>query len=286
MPTPKNAIRFDAFVENARPDPKSTEALVLLQGYIGKSDLEGHIRVYSDPELSDFIELPEQEVCYAAPVSPEEDPLGGSRLWVRKTTVFTSGNPNQANRVKSSFLEGDIVQAYGDTANIPGAVLSYVLPSKYVFCQPTVLTPLCGFTRANSPCQIPTRLPVKCPTSPLQSQCCISKFNPPCDWPSRLQPSCYRTCGIACTAIPLCNIRTETCPPTILMCPTKAGCPSVAALCPTTACPSIPECPTFGACPSIACQTDITVVYQQAAANQAATLTGYEGGFNPYMTGY
>lgn len=128
--TSKSGLRFDEFVKNIRPDPKSNDPLVMLQGYIGKSDLDGHVRVYSDPALSDFIDLPERDICYADPVKPEEDPLGGSRLWVRKTTVFTAGDPNLANRIKSSFLEGDLVNAFGSGQEfkVPTIINSRVCP--------------------------------------------------------------------------------------------------------------------------------------------------------------
>lgn len=128
--TSKSGLRYDEFVKNIRPDPKSNDPLVMLQGYIGKSDLDGHVRVYSDPALSDFIDLPEREICYADPVKPEEDPLGGSRLWVRKTAVFTTGDPNLANRIKSSFLEGDLLNAFGagQEFKIPTIVNSRVCP--------------------------------------------------------------------------------------------------------------------------------------------------------------
>ena len=134
--TSKPGLRYDEFVKNIRPDPKSNDALVMLQGYIGKSDLEGHVRVYSDPALSDFIELPEREICYADPVRPEEDPLGGSRLWVRKTAVFTAGDPNHANRVKSSFLEGDLVKAFGgdQVFKVPTIIRSIACPSAIDGC--------------------------------------------------------------------------------------------------------------------------------------------------------
>ncbi len=111
---PQKDVRRDDFVKILRPDLKSNEPLVLIQGYIGDSDLEGHIRIYSDARLSDFIELPEQEILFSSPVEASENPLGGSRVWVRKTTVFTTGDPRHANRIKSSFLEGDLIKAFGD----------------------------------------------------------------------------------------------------------------------------------------------------------------------------
>lgn len=296
MPAPKKAVRYDAFIENVRPDPKSTEALVMLQGYIGKSDLAGHIRLYSDPTLSDFIELPEQDILYSDPVSTEEDPLGGSRLWVRKTTEFTAGDPNLINRVKSSFLEGDIMKAFGDTMNVPAVVLPAVLPTFITVCNTSFRPKSCCVSQIGTPCTQPSLVAPICPLT-RASLCCPRTFPTPCNIPSVLQatctnqPSCFRTCGVACTAPALCGIRTETCPPSVPVCasqpagcPTKLGCPSVAVVCPTLACPTNPECPSFAGCPTIACQTEITIYYQQAAANQAVALTGYAGGFNPYTT--
>ena len=289
MATPRKVVRFDAFIESVRPDPKSTEELVILQGYIGKSNLNGHIRVYADPELSNFIELPEQDILYSDPISTEEDPLGGSRIWVRKTAVFTAGDPSEVNRVKSSFLEGDIVKAFGDTANAPTVVLPIVAPTFFITCQTTHQPKSCCNTKVGTPCW-PTRTPLTC-TITRPSYCCpTNSLAVPCTHPSKFQPACTNqpTCGTVCTATPLCNVRTETCPPSIAICPTKyVGCPSLpGAVCPTQTCPTNVHCPSIGACPTVGCPTDIITYYRQAAANQAATITGYEGGFNPYMTGY
>lgn len=194
---PKGIVRRDDFIKNVRPDPKSTDELVTLRGYIGDSDLDGHVRVYADAGLSDFIELPERDILYSDPVSKEEDPLGGSRLWVKKTTIFTTGNPNHANRIKSSFLQGDLVKAFGNqAARMPGAVPQGIdINSNFVVtgcgpvtemfedCAPTndflceVLEPpftvgasICQITCPHNPC-FPTRL-INCVTRRF--------FCPPC----------------------------------------------------------------------------------------------------------
>ncbi|MBC7776572.1 MAG: hypothetical protein H7246_14150 [Phycisphaerae bacterium] len=182
MATTTKGIRRDAFIRSVRPDPKSNDELVMLQGYIGDSDLDGHLRVYSDPALSDFIELPERDVLYCDPVNTDEDPLGGSRLWVKKTTVFTTGDPRHANRVKSSFLEGDILRAFGNQGgNIPTVVAKefgintqFSLP--YEICHgPTgALDPNCQFV-----------LP---PANTMPSVC----FKQTC-----VQPTCKINCNVS-----------------------------------------------------------------------------------------
>ncbi|MBC7776571.1 MAG: hypothetical protein H7246_14145 [Phycisphaerae bacterium] len=280
MATKSQGVRFDAFVENARPDPKSTEKLVLLQGYIGKSDLNGHIRVYSDPELSDFIELPEKDICYADPISTEEDPLGGSRLWVRKTTVFTAGNPNQANRVKSSFLEGDIMRAFGDTVNIPTVVLPIVAPTIVgAICHATSKPKSCCDTKFGSPC-LQTQFQPSCLRTCHQPSCFQTCHQPSC-FQTCFQPSCERTCHqpscemtcfqLSCEMTchqPMCNIPSRTCHQSAQVCQTPP--PPLSLGC------------TFGGdC------TARTICMQIAPlTNPGVTYPGYTGGFNPYQTGY
>jgi hypothetical protein len=160
MATDSKKVRRDAFIKSVRPDLKSTEELVLLKGYIGGSNLAGNICVYFDPVLSDCIELAEQDVLYCEPVKPEEDPLGGSRLWVKKTTVFTAGDPRHANRIESTFLVGDLVRAFRNLGKkIPAAVAKEVPINSYFIeggCGPVTLKfEDCAPTAINDPfCQL------------------------------------------------------------------------------------------------------------------------------------
>jgi hypothetical protein len=222
-------VRRDAFVKGVRPDPKSTEELVLLQGYIGDSDQQGCIRVYADPTLSDFIDLSEKDVCYADPVSDDEDSLGGSRLWVRKTATFSAGDPGHVNRVKSSFLEGDILKAFGDTGNIPSVVAGGTkFFSAVITCPPTLCTQppppntqvrscvaLCNFTQV---CEVAITgaicggTPV--PVTRVVRSCialCITQKNVTCDFVfsrnrtncQSIQQTCFLTrqpvrCSLVC----------------------------------------------------------------------------------------
>lgn len=127
MSIARKRIKFDEFIKKIQPDPKNIKELVLLKGYIGESDLENHIRLYADANLKKFIELPEVDVIHSEPVSLEENPLGGSRVWVNETAVFTAGNPNHANRVKSSFLEGDLIKAFANANFDTLAVVGHLL---------------------------------------------------------------------------------------------------------------------------------------------------------------
>jgi hypothetical protein len=82
-------LRLDDFVNAVHADPANAEPTVLLAGYLGRSPEEGNVRVYLDPSLSNWLEVPEAEVIHSRPIA--DSPLGGSQLWVRASAQITSG---------------------------------------------------------------------------------------------------------------------------------------------------------------------------------------------------
>jgi hypothetical protein len=117
----KVSIKYDAFVKAVRPDSKSTEDTVHLEGFIGESSVPDHFRLYSDASLNEFVEIPTDAVLHAIANSKEESPLGGSKLWIKKSAVYTYGNPAMTNRPQASFLDGDLMQGYMDSMYQPDA---------------------------------------------------------------------------------------------------------------------------------------------------------------------
>lgn len=105
--------QFDDWVGAVRSDPRNTDPLTVLQGYLGASSETDHIRVYTDEALNSFVEVPESAIVHAEKLAETESSLGGSRLWLRTDSVVTFGDPKSANRPKSTFLDGDIMQQYG-----------------------------------------------------------------------------------------------------------------------------------------------------------------------------
>ncbi len=269
MATESKKVRRDAFVKSVRPDPKSTEDLVLLQGYIGDSDLTGHVRVYSDPALSDFIELPEQDILYCDPVATTEDPLGGSRLWVKQTTVFTAGDPRHANRIKSSFLEGDIVRAFGDVGNIPRVVA----PSVVAVCHVSSKPKSCCETQVGTPCTV-THIQPTCLQTCNQPSICR-----PCEEVSKFQPSCFKTCD-------------RPTPPLSLGCTFGGDCTALTICLQFASQPPVCQLTAKGRTCDFRCGVVLTrtrpgMTCDTRFSGDSATQgfgAGYAGGFNPYDT--
>lgn len=110
-------LRFDEWTSAVRPDVKSApEPVVILQGFLGKSSEKGHVRLYMDEALNQFIDVAVEDILYATPLDKEESPQGGSKLWVKGDAVYTYGDPSKKKRPRAAFIQGDMMAAYQQQA--------------------------------------------------------------------------------------------------------------------------------------------------------------------------
>ena len=100
----KLKIHFDEFVDAARPKAEDKSPLLFLQGYIGKSAAADSIRLYADPSLNDFADIPVVDIVYSQKVTDDPLGLGGSKIWVKI--------PTTNNRAASAYLEGNLYDDY------------------------------------------------------------------------------------------------------------------------------------------------------------------------------
>jgi hypothetical protein len=160
-------IRYDDFVKIVKPDPGSTEQVVLLHGYVGASVTDDKIRLYSDASLMEYADIAKADVVYSLPNN--DDPLGGSRLWVKQ-----SANVNYADA--QGYAQGDMYNSYMNDQYSPGAE-SYGAGAATLACTiaPLTRTPVCRPTRFICPtpvsrlviCTLPPRTRLGCPQPTL-----------------------------------------------------------------------------------------------------------------------
>lgn len=100
----KSTIRFDEFVQAARPNAKDKQPLIFLQGYIGKSPVSNCIRVFTDPSLNNFIDIPAADIVHSIKVTDDPLGLGGSKLWIKL--------PTGDNKIANTYLEGNLYDEY------------------------------------------------------------------------------------------------------------------------------------------------------------------------------
>lgn len=267
-PTPMVAksgqkIRLDDITTKVISDPHKNDTHTLLKGYIGKSSLEKHIRVYFDIQLNNFIEVPVSGVAHCMELSATESPLGGSLLWIERSASIVFGKPQDKERPIIKFLEGDIYTAYlnknghikqnhqgslDTTFTADGSCLT--LGACVTICPTT--NPPCGTTEFCFTRFCPSQY---CPTT---DACFTQSFCP-------TVPACLQVMAteIPCTTIGPCH--TMSCPVTSFNCPSHdINCPppvtadgtcQTVSGCPTSGCPTGSQCNT-SSCPSQPCPSN------------------------------
>jgi len=194
-------LKYDKFIESVRPNPKSTPTLKIIEGYIGKSSVAKHCRLYFDHELNNFIEIPEDAIQHA--IALEDSTFGGSRLWVLADSVCIGGDPSSEQRPKANLLQGnlfsrfkqhipqqpdlgpDITNKFCPTgnANCPPTTFGNECPSEYLTaCLSSRIKcdPFTAYARTECVCPVPTLNRFECNniTRPITRCICTPLTSP------------------------------------------------------------------------------------------------------------
>lgn len=110
----KLLLKKDEWIKKIVSDPKESPSVSLITGFIGDSSEEGHVRVYFNLELSQFLDIKEEDILHSVELSSDESSFGGSKLWIKKSSEVLSGDPSK-ERIKAKFFEGNIYNAYNDS---------------------------------------------------------------------------------------------------------------------------------------------------------------------------
>jgi hypothetical protein len=264
--------KMDDFVSKIVSDAKNPPSTLLLKGYVGASSEEGHIRLYLDPELSDYVEIAEAAVLHSQEMPKDKSPIGGSYIWIQRNAKVIHG-PVVTDRPKASFLEGRIMAT---TQSCPAELAG---PLAVTISGPDCNTIIDGCTDAGPKCPTVTiktcgnpctSTGPACPTkttSCTQSgpSCPTKPGNPSC---TQSGPSCPTTPGNATCVDPACTSNGPNCPTTPLYTCSGPSCPTTSD---ATCCG--PNCPTFPAttCGGPKCQT---VSPNATCVPSACTQTG------------
>src|ERR1700731_1456485 len=85
----QSKIRYDDFVSNVQPDPAKPEPTIMLTGFVGHGP-DGHVRIYPDPTLGTWYDVPEADVVHSLPIADSK--LGGSYIWIRTSSEIKPGS--------------------------------------------------------------------------------------------------------------------------------------------------------------------------------------------------
>jgi hypothetical protein len=180
-------------IERLRAEPgKEAEQTVRLMGYVGRSGKEGSIRLYPTlDDLSQYIEIREEDVLHSEDVPDTIMEHGASSLWVKASAELLH-RQTQTQTVQAQFLGGGIAQEnLRDQVTSPVGQIQliptiYQVTCRYVTCFNTCMLRTCYgtchftcFATCNITCARTCRLQLTC------GRTC-------------LQLTCYRTCALIC----------------------------------------------------------------------------------------
>jgi len=157
-------------------DPNTPPETWLLAGYVGRSSLEGHTRLYHDATLNDWVDIPDDAILHMEDWPTEGHPWGGKHVWVQRKAPLVPA-PYRSGQHESS----------------PAAVCCRD-DSPHVCCQPP--TVCCGDSPPHVCClpKPPTvccQPPTVCRGDSPHHVCCPPKppsACPPCDQPCCPKP--------------------------------------------------------------------------------------------------
>jgi hypothetical protein len=173
MPDDDNPRNAD-FIAHVISDPKNPQETRMLTGWLGDAAEEGYRRLYTNAELSAYIDIPVDAILHTEPIRDVQPP-GGVFVWVRRDAELKQGG--SAFSRASRFLQGQVQR---DFASAGGAGEEPVSPEKAGYRCVTQV-----------PCGEPTGFTGRCTKQPVVGDAwpCITA-NPHCSEPTGLTGQC------------------------------------------------------------------------------------------------
>jgi hypothetical protein len=129
------------FVRRIVTDPKNVPDVMRLYGYLGASSEENHDRLYLNPDLSTYIEVPTDAIVHRMAVPTEQDLHGAAVLWVRRDAALKSKMAPAAAAL-AAYFTGAIQGAAGPLAPLYAVQATpagfYGVPQGSPVCQSAV----------------------------------------------------------------------------------------------------------------------------------------------------
>lgn len=116
------AVDSNNFVSVLAKDPNKIPDMILLNGFEGKSSLEGYTRLYLNAVLNEYYEIPSAAVLHSAEAgSSTANPLATKYVWIKSDAELIRKGKNTADR-KVKYFTGDIQSSQAATVPIIPAV--------------------------------------------------------------------------------------------------------------------------------------------------------------------
>ncbi|HEX3556302.1 MAG TPA: hypothetical protein VIA62_24045 [Thermoanaerobaculia bacterium] len=114
--TARNADFIGRVVKDAKNPPETR----LLTGWLGDAAEEGFRRLYSDAELSSYVDIPTDAILHTEPIR-DSQPAGAVFVWIQRDAAVKPGG--SASSRAARFLQGQVQQDFASGAEPePGSI--------------------------------------------------------------------------------------------------------------------------------------------------------------------
>jgi len=141
-PTRSTELRADELIEKLVPDPATPPDLILLAGFLGKSNRAGYVRLYLTLLLNEYLEISEKDVLHHQPFAPALNPLGGTLVWIRREANLLHTR-TATQQVQAQFLQGSITARFLPKAGMESQFVKPYGPTTHI-CIPWMIFGICG----------------------------------------------------------------------------------------------------------------------------------------------
>ncbi len=97
------------FIGRVVSDPKNPPETRMLTGWFGESGEEGYRRLYTDAELTNYIDIPDDAILYTEPLR-DVQPAGCVLVWIKRDAALKPGG--SASSRAARFLQGQVQQDF------------------------------------------------------------------------------------------------------------------------------------------------------------------------------
>jgi hypothetical protein len=101
------------FIGRVVGDAKNPPETRMLTGWFGDSGEDGYRRLYTDAELSSYVDIPDDAILYTEPIK-DAQPAGAVLVWIKRDAAVKQGGSAFSRAAR--FVQGQVQQDYASAA--------------------------------------------------------------------------------------------------------------------------------------------------------------------------
>ena len=105
----KEPLVEDSLISSLVPDPADVPNVRMYVGLLGKSSKPDYWRLYTSPQLNEFVEVREEDILHAEQIDGAL--LHGTAVWIKADAKLIRTQVG-AQQVQTNFLSGDIARMH------------------------------------------------------------------------------------------------------------------------------------------------------------------------------